>query len=169
VKDLLRLARLDAGQEAVELAPCDIQAIVTGVVADLDQVVQEKRQRIEIVVPPDARTLVADPAKLHDILRNLIENAVNYTPEDGKIELTTRNVDDQFEITVLDSGPGLPQQDLLRVFERFYRVDKSRARPGTGLGLAIVKHLVQVMGGTVTAGNRHEGGAQFTVRLPLRK
>jgi two-component system phosphate regulon sensor histidine kinase PhoR len=169
VKDLLRLARLDAGQEAVELAPCDIQAIVTGVVADLDQVVQEKRQRIEIVIPPDARMLVADPAKLHDILRNLIENAVNYTPEDGTIELTTRNVDDQFEITVLDSGPGLPQQDLLRVFERFYRVDKSRARPGTGLGLAIVKHLVQVMGGTVTAGNRHEGGAQFTVRLPLRK
>ena len=69
-----------------------------------------------------------------------------------------------------DTGPGLPEQDLLRVFERFYRVDKSRARPGgTGLGLAIVKHLVQVMGGTVGSGNRGEGGAVFTVRLPLRK
>ena len=169
VKDLLRLARLDAGQEAVELAPCDVQAIATGVVADLEPVVQDKRQRVAIVVPPDARILVADPAKLHDILRNLIENAVNYTPEDGEVELATRLIGDEFEMTVSDTGPGLAEQDLLRVFERFYRVDKSRARPGTGLGLAIVKHLVQVMGGTVTAGNRDEGGAVFTVRLPLRK
>jgi two-component system, OmpR family, phosphate regulon sensor histidine kinase PhoR len=169
VKDLLRLARLDAGQEAVELAPCDVQAIATGVVADLEPVVQDKRQRVAIVVPADARILVADPAKLHDILRNLIENAVNYTPQDGEVELATRLIGDEFEMTVSDTGPGLADQDLLRVFERFYRVDKSRARPGTGLGLAIVKHLVQVMGGTVTAGNRDEGGAVFTVRLPLRK
>jgi len=138
-------------------------------VADLEPIVREKRQRVAIHVPDEARTLVADPAKLHDILRNLIENAVNYTPEDGEVELATRRVDDRFAITVSDTGPGLPEQDLLRVFERFYRVDKSRARPGTGLGLAIVKHLVQVMGGTVTAGNRDEGGAVFTVQLPLRK
>jgi two-component system phosphate regulon sensor histidine kinase PhoR len=169
VKDLLRLARLDAGQETVELAPCDLQAIATGVLADFEPLVQEKRQRVEIDVPPEARTLEADPAKLHDILRNLIENAVNYTPEEGRIGLTTRLAGGQFEINVSDTGPGLPEQDLLRVFERFYRVDKSRARPGTGLGLAIVKHLVQVMGGGVTAGNRAEGGAVFTVRLPLRE
>jgi two-component system phosphate regulon sensor histidine kinase PhoR len=169
VKDLLRLARLDAGQEAVELAPCDVQAIAAGVVADLEPAVKEKRQRVEVNVAAEARTLEADPAKLHDILRNLIENAVNYTPEDGRIELATRLAGDAFEIAVRDTGPGLPAQDLLRVFERFYRVDKSRVRPGTGLGLAIVKHLVQVMGGTVTAGNREEGGAVFTVRLPLRK
>ena len=170
VKDLLRLARLDAGQEAVELAPCDVQAIAGGVVADLDPLVQEKRQHVQVGVPADARMLVADPAKLHDILRNLIENAVNYTPEDGGIELTTRLSGGQFEITVSYTGPGLPEQDLLRVFERFYRVDKSRARPGgTGLGLAIVKHLVQVMGGTAVAANLPQGGAVFTVRLPLRK
>jgi two-component system phosphate regulon sensor histidine kinase PhoR len=170
VKDLLRLARLDAGQETVELAPCDVLAIAGGVVADFEPTVREKRQRLDLAVPAEARTLVADPAKLHDILRNLIENAVNYTPEDGVIELATRVDDERFEIRVSDTGPGLPEQDLLRVFERFYRVDKSRARPGgTGLGLAIVKHLVQVMGGTVIAGNRTEGGAVFTVRLPLRQ
>jgi two-component system phosphate regulon sensor histidine kinase PhoR len=170
VKDLLRLARLDAGQEAVELAPCDVLAIATGIVGDLEPLVQEKRQRITVEVPAEARMVVADPAKLHDIMRNLVENAVNYTPEDGQIELAARVAADQLEITVSDTGPGLAEQDLLRVFERFYRVDKSRARPGgTGLGLAIVKHLVQVMGGRVTAGNRAEGGAVFTVRLPLRK
>ncbi len=71
-------------------------------------------------------------------------------------------------LRVLDNGPGIPQADRLRVFERFYRVDKSRSRApgGTGIGLAIVKHLVELLGGTVTAGSRAEGGAVFTVRLP---
>ena len=88
VKDLLRLARLDAGQEAVELAPCDVEAIASGVVADLEPLVAgEAAARADRAFPPEARMLVADPAKLHDILRNLIENAVNYTPEDGAIEL----------------------------------------------------------------------------------
>jgi signal transduction histidine kinase len=76
-------------------------------------------------------------------------------------------VDGTFVITVADSGPGIPDEDLRRVFERFYRVDKSRARPGgTGLGLAIVRHLVELHGGEASAANRPEGGAVFTVRLP---
>jgi two-component system phosphate regulon sensor histidine kinase PhoR len=167
VKDLLRLARLDAGQEAVEYAPCDVHGLTASVAADFDSVVREKRQFVSIDVPPEARMLVADPAKLHDVIRNLVENAVNYTPEDGLIELHARIIGDEYEIAVSDTGPGLPEQDLTRVFERFYRVDKSRTRPGgTGLGLAIVKHLVQVMGGTVAASNAPEGGAVFTVRLP---
>jgi two-component system phosphate regulon sensor histidine kinase PhoR len=169
VKDLLRLARLDAGQEAVEYAPCDVQALATSVAADLEGVIREKRQLVSIAVPPEARVLLADPAKLHDVLRNLVENAVNYTPDDGLITLHAGIAGDEYEITVSDSGPGLPEQDLIRVFERFYRVDKSRTRPGgTGLGLAIVKHLVQVMGGSVVASNRADGGAVFRVRLPVR-
>ena len=169
VTDLLRLARLDAGQETVDYASCDILATATGVVADLEQLIAEKQQRVTLSIPPDARTLVVDPAKIHDILRNLIENAVNYTPDGGAIDVASTVTGESFELMVRDTGPGLPAGDLVRVFERFYRVDKSRARPGgTGLGLAIVKHLVQVMGGTVTAGNRPEGGAVFTVRLPIR-
>jgi two-component system phosphate regulon sensor histidine kinase PhoR len=74
------------------------------------------------------------------------------------------------EIVVSDSGPGIPPADLTRVFERFYRVDKARSRPGgTGLGLAIVRHLVELHGGRVTAENRPEGGARFTVSLPVRR
>ncbi len=169
VTDLLRLARLDAGQETVDYATCDVAATANGVVADLEQLIAEKQQRVTVSIPADARTPVTDPAKIHDILRNLIENAVNYTPEGGAIDVAAAVTRHGFELTVTDTGPGLPDGDLIRVFERFYRVDKSRARPGgTGLGLAIVKHLVQVMGGTVTAGNRPDGGAIFTVRLPLR-
>lgn len=169
VKELLRLARLDAGQEAVEYAPCDVQAIATSMAADFEPMIREKRQRLDLRVAPEARTFIADPAKLHDILRNLVENAVNYTPEHGRITVSTAARNDQFVLTVSDTGPGLPEQDLARVFERFYRVDKSRARPGgTGLGLAIAKHLTQVMGGSVAAANLPKGGAAFTVTLPHR-
>jgi two-component system phosphate regulon sensor histidine kinase PhoR len=167
VKDLLRLARLDAGQEGVERAPCDLEALVGSVVADFDALVAEKRLQLQTSVDAATRTIEADPAKLHDVLRNLVENAVNYTPEDGRIDIGSRANGSRVLLTVADTGPGIPPDDLIRVFERFYRVDRSRARPGgTGLGLAIVKHLVQVMDGEVWAENRPQGGALFTVTRP---
>jgi two-component system phosphate regulon sensor histidine kinase PhoR len=166
VSDLLRLARLDARQEVLERVSCDVRQIFQAVVADLTPSIEAKRQRVAIDVPGDACRVPADPAKLHDVLRNLVENAVNYSPDDSDIRLQAARNDGSCVIEVVDSGPGLPPGDLTRVFERFYRVDKSRSRPGTGLGLAIVKHLVELHGGTVVAANRPEGGAVFTVTLP---
>jgi two-component system, OmpR family, phosphate regulon sensor histidine kinase PhoR len=169
VKDLLRLARLDAGQETAELASCDVEGLIHGVLADFELTAGEKRQQISATIAPEVRTLLVDPAKLHDVLRNLVENAVNYTPEDGMIGVVAHGQDGRFMLSVSDNGPGIPPDDLGRVFERFYRVDKARARPGgTGLGLAIVKHLVHVLDGEVTAVNKPEGGATFTVVLPMR-
>jgi len=167
VKDLLRLARLDAKQELLETARCDIKQIFNAVTADLAPTIEDKRQQVMLDVPPEARHVDGDPAKLHDIIRNLVENAVNYSPEGAEVRLGAAQQRGTYTITVADSGPGIPTEDLTRVFERFYRVDKSRARPGgTGLGLAIVKHLVELHGGEATAANRPEGGAVFTVRLP---
>ena len=166
VSDLLRLARLDARQEVLERAMCDVRQILQAVVTDLAPTIEAKEQRVVIDVPEEACRVAADPAKLHDVLRNLIENAVNYSPDQTEIRLSAARTDGSCAITVSDSGPGLPPGDLTRVFERFYRVDKSRSRPGTGLGLAIVKHLVELHGGTVMASNRPEGGAVFTVTLP---
>jgi two-component system phosphate regulon sensor histidine kinase PhoR len=167
VKDLLRLARLDAGQETTEMVDCDLNAIVQGVANELANVIASKGTVVEIDIAADARTITSDPAKLHDVLRNLLENAVNYSPEGGAVRVEVTRSDGSLTLAVLDTGPGIPAADLTRVFERFYRVDKSRSRPGgTGIGLAIVKHLVELLGGTVTAGNREEGGAAFTVRLP---
>jgi two-component system, OmpR family, phosphate regulon sensor histidine kinase PhoR len=166
VSDLLRLARLDARQEVLERVACDVRQILQAVVADCEVTIDAKEQRVVIDVRDDASRVVADPAKLHDVLRNLVENAVNYSPEQTEIRLDAVRADGNCVITVKDSGPGLPAGDLTRVFERFYRVDKSRSRPGTGLGLAIVKHLVELHGGTVVAANRPEGGAVFTVTLP---
>ena len=167
VKDLLRLARLDARQELLETARCDIKQIFNAVTADLAQTIEDKGQRITTDVVPEARLVDGDPAKLHDIIRNLVENAVNYSPEGAEVRLGAARHNGTYTITVADSGPGIPNEDLTRVFERFYRVDKSRSRPGgTGLGLAIVKHLVELHGGEAVAENRPEGGAVFTITLP---
>jgi two-component system, OmpR family, phosphate regulon sensor histidine kinase PhoR len=168
VKDLLRLARLDAGQETMEMVDCDLNAIVQAVAHELASLIAARRTAVEVAIATDVRTITSDPAKLHDVLRNLLENAVNYSPDDGSIRVEAERSGTGVAISVLDTGPGIPAADLTRVFERFYRVDKSRSRApgGTGIGLAIVKHLVELLGGTVTAGNRPEGGAAFTVRLP---
>ena len=168
VNDLLRLARLDAGQEVPEFAACDVVALMNSLVTDFEPAAQGKQQRLQMSVAPAAATLVVDAAKVHDILRNLIENAINYTPEGGSIEISADVADGRYRFSVQDTGPGIPAEDLGRVFERFYRVDKARARPGgTGLGLAIVKNLAHVLGGEVTAANRDTGGAVFTVTLPF--
>jgi two-component system phosphate regulon sensor histidine kinase PhoR len=167
VVDLLRLARLDAHQERLETATCDLRALADAVATDLTQTIEAKQQRLTIAIHDRARTVTGDQAKLHDVLRNLMENANNYTPKGGEIRVTTAVASGQVTVEVSDSGPGIPAEDLVRVFERFYRVDKSRAHPGgTGLGLAIVKHLVNLHGGTVRAENRPEGGASFVVTLP---
>ncbi len=168
VKDLLRLARLEAGQETVEVAPCDMIALVRGIAADFEPIATAKQQTIGCTVSPDAAMLETDAAKLHDIIRNLVENAVNYTPEGGAIDISATVVAERFQLSVADTGHGIAPDDLGRVFERFYRVDKSRARPGgTGLGLSIVKHLVQVLGGEVFVENQTAGGALFTISLPV--
>lgn len=168
VKDLLRLARLDARQEPLDIVSCDLHQLFSAVVADLAPAIEARRQKVTLAIDPPGCTVEADSAKLHDVLRNLVENAVNYSTDEADIRLSARRGDGGVHIEVADSGPGIPPEDLTRVFERFYRVDKSRAGPGTGLGLAIVKHLVELHGGEAHAGNRSDGGAVFTITLPAR-
>jgi two-component system phosphate regulon sensor histidine kinase PhoR len=167
VSDLLRLARLDAGQETLDIVPCDTRALLHAVVADLAPSLEARGQRVDITVAPDAATIRADPTKLHDALRNLVTNASSYAPEHTTIAVEAARHGSRVALSVSDQGPGIPEEDLTRVFERFYRVDKSRARDpgGTGLGLAIVKHLVELHGGQVSAANRPGGGAVFTVEV----
>ena len=135
---------------------------------DLEPSIEARRQRLDLRLADDASNVMGDPAKLHDVLRNLVENASNYSPEGGTIEISSRRQGAMIEIVVADRGPGIPAADLPRIFERFYRVDRSRTRDpgGTGLGLSIVRHLVELHEGTVSAANREGGGAIITIRLP---
>jgi two-component system phosphate regulon sensor histidine kinase PhoR len=171
VRDLLRLARLDAGQEALEHLPCSVDSLFAGVETELEDAIEARRQTVERHIAPDAQTVSGDPAKLHDALRNLLENATNYSPEGARIVMGADRRNGRILLTVSDEGPGVPEADLPRIFERFYRVDKARSRDGrdpggTGLGLSIVKHLIELHGGRVSAANRPHGGAVFTVDLP---
>ena len=171
VRDLLRLARLDAGQEPLEHVHCSIESLFTGVETELADALEGREQIVEHQIAPDATMVTGDPAKLHDALRNLLENASNYSPASGRIVMASEKRGDRLLLRVSDQGPGVPESDLPRIFERFYRADKARSRGerdpgGTGLGLAIVKHLIELHGGTVSAANRPGGGATFTIELP---
>ena len=116
-------------------------------------------------------TVLAARDEIHQIIYNLADNAVKYSPPGSTVQVSLLHRGDQVVLTVEDNGPGIPEEDLPRLFERFYRVDKARSRAagGTGLGLAIVSDTVRKRGGTVEAGNRPEGGAVFTVRWPWQK
>ena len=171
VRDLLRLARLDAGQERREHVPCLVEALFEGVEEELESSLDARRQEVRRDIAEEAGTVYGDPARLHDAFRNLLENAINYSPPGSTIGMAARRAGSRVLLSVTDEGPGIPEADLPRVFERFYRVDKARSRGeqdpgGTGLGLAIVKHLIELHGGRVTAANGPRGGAVFTVDLP---
>jgi len=171
VRDLLRLARIEAGHDTVDRVPCAIDRVVTAVETDLAGLLAAKRVTVERAIDADAAIVDADPAKLQDVLRNLIENAVNYSPDGGRVSVSSTRSGARLLLRVADEGPGIPPADLDRVFERFYRVDKARTREGhepggTGLGLSIVRHLIGLHGGTVQVANRAPHGAVFTVDLP---
>jgi two-component system phosphate regulon sensor histidine kinase PhoR len=171
VRDLLRLARIEGGQETLDRVPCSIDGLLGAVEADLATLLSSKQLRIDRTIAPDAATVPGDPNKLQDVLRNLLENAANYSPLGGRIAVSVSAADGRVQLRVADDGPGIPPADLARVFERFYRVDKARTRDGgdpggTGLGLSIVRHLVGLHGGTVNAANDPPRGAVFTVDLP---
>jgi two-component system, OmpR family, phosphate regulon sensor histidine kinase PhoR len=171
VRDLLRLARLDAGQEPIEQVSSPVESLFDAVETELAPAIEARQQIVAHRIASDATTVVGDPAKLHDALRNLLENATNYAPESSRITMGAERFGQRIRLTVSDEGPGIPETDLPRIFERFYRVDKSRTRGtrdpgGTGLGLAIVKHLIELHGGKATAANRPDGGAVFTIELP---
>ncbi len=171
VRDLLRLARLEAGQEPLERVDCSVESLFSSIETDLSAVLEARDQRVDRDVAADAGLVSGDPAKLQDALRNLLENAANYSPEGSRIVLRARREGKHIALAVIDEGPGIPPEDLARVFERFYRVDKSRTRDrkdpgGTGLGLSIVRHLVELHGGRVIAANRQTRGAVFTIELP---
>ncbi len=166
VSDLLDLAQIEAGGQAV-----DIRAIsVFNAVADAMEVLQGKadrrHQEVTIAVPEDLMVM-ADTVALHQMLVNLIDNAIKYTPDGGHLSVEAARVLGSVQIDVADDGPGIAAVHRSRVFERFYRVDPGRSRGmgGTGLGLSIVKHLAELQGGTVQVLSNQPRGARFRVLL----
>lgn len=170
ILDLLSLARIESGEELFTFREVSLAAAVNACLERQRARADAKNQQLAAVPPADPRPVLAwaDEEALAHILDNLVDNAIKYTPAGGRITVHWGNDGDWVFLEVTDTGIGIPEQDLPRIFERFYRVDKARSRElgGTGLGLAIVKHLVQALGGSVTARSQLGQGSTFRVRLP---
>lgn len=166
-EDLLRLTRLDSG--VMEKAGVvDVLPVLEQVMRMMSLVAQDKA--VDLTYEAVEGCLVLGTRdEIHQVIYNLTDNAVKYSASGGAVQVRLRPVEGWVELQVSDNGAGIPEEDLPRIFERFYRVDKARSRAagGTGLGLAIVSDTTKRRGGTVSAANRPEGGAVFTVRWPL--
>lgn len=170
ISDLLSLARVEAGTDTFEPQRVALGPFVAACLARHRGRAEANGQALEASppVPDDDLAVWADEEALDQILGNLVDNALKYTPAGGRIKVGWEADDGEVVLTVQDSGIGIPERDLPRVFERFFRVDRARSRElgGTGLGLSIVKHLAQAMQGGVSATSRVGHGSTFTVRLP---
>ncbi len=173
VDDLLTLSALEAGagrQPPADAVP--VEEAVDAVLAPFEPVFAKKRLRLVRTIPAGLPRAAAPRERFERALRNLIDNAAKFTPEGGEVRIAARAAPSggAVEISVSDTGPGIPLEEQARVFERFYRIDKSRSREagGTGLGLAIVKHIVQQAGGTVSLQSEPGRGSTFTVTFPAR-
>ncbi len=169
--DLLTLSRLESLERAPQREPVDLAAIVQRAVDLMAETAEEKRVEVKVEaqeVPPIPR-LAGDAEGLERLIVNLLDNGIKYNRLQGRVTLRLKTEGGQVVLEVADTGIGIPQDALGRIFERFYRVDKGRSREdgGTGLGLAIVKHVVQAHGGAVDVESRLGQGSTFRVRLPL--
>jgi two-component system phosphate regulon sensor histidine kinase PhoR len=168
ILDLLRLARIESGEQTFDIAAVPVAKAIDACLADHHNAAEAKSIRL-LCQPPDATTHVrADEEGLRQILDNLVDNAIKYTPAGGTVTVRSSREGRTVKLEVEDSGIGIPRQYQPRVFERFFRVDKARSRElgGTGLGLSIVKHLAQSFGGTVSVQSQPGKGSTFTVELP---
>ncbi|WP_161881262.1 sensor histidine kinase [Deinococcus alpinitundrae] len=176
VGDLRTLSLADAGRLPLQLAPLDLSALVLRISQSFASKAQAANIHLALQVPPGELPTLADRDRLGQVLINLLENALRYTPAGGQISVSTRAYSGQAQtgqavLSVRDSGPGFPAGSEQQVFSRFFRGDQSRTRDsgGSGLGLAIVSALVQAHGGAVVARNALSGGAEVEVRLPLHE
>ncbi|TVR02924.1 MAG: HAMP domain-containing protein [Deltaproteobacteria bacterium] len=169
VEDLLALARVEAiGVEDVK-QDVRLRRLVSEVLSALRESVEEKGHRVTVAVEDSAEVIRSDARAIEYMVRNLLENAVKYTPAGGRIEVRAALEEDgTYVMEVEDDGMGIESRHLPRIFERFYRIDKGRSRDvgGTGLGLSIVKHYATALGGTVEVRSELGQGSTFTVRLP---
>ena len=172
VSDLLQLARADAGQAIISQQEVIDMRDVIASVEDTVSVIAPEQIEIRFITPPVAIYVMADADRLKQVLLNLTNNAIKATQAGGKVTVTLRSSNDQAIVRVIDTGIGIAPADQQRIFDRFYRVERSRTRSrlyggGTGLGLAIALTIIKAHGGTIELESELNKGSTFTVRLPV--
>jgi two-component system phosphate regulon sensor histidine kinase PhoR len=165
--DLLILARLEARTDPLDIQPLSLRLFLQKILEEWQPRLREKK--VSLDVKPEVETIPADPFRLEQVIGNLLENAIKYSPPGAEINIRALPVGDRVELRVEDTGVGIPPGDLSHVFERFYRVEKARSREagGTGLGLSIVKHIIGLHGGEVRAESTFGKGTAIVIHLPM--
>jgi two-component system sensor histidine kinase BaeS len=168
VEHLLDLSQVEAGSLNLAIEPLPVLSVIERSLAPFQARAEAARLRLDVRVPPGISAIRADAVRAVRVLANLLDNAVKFTPPGGRIVVTAAERRETVEVSVGDTGPGIPPGEESQIFGRFYRVDKARARGrgGAGLGLAIARRLAEAQGGSISVRNREEGGALFTVAFP---
>ena len=174
VTDLLHLSRIDNATSHLDVELINFTAFITFILNRFDQIRgQDEEKKYELVrdYPITSVWIEIDTDKMTQVIDNILNNAVKYSPDGGKITVTMKTTDDQMILSISDQGLGIPKQDLPRIFDRFYRVDRarSRAQGGTGLGLAIAKEIIKQHKGFIWAKSEYGKGSTFTIVLPYDK
>jgi two-component system phosphate regulon sensor histidine kinase PhoR len=171
VTDLLVLSRVESEEEALDRRPVDIRRTLRDAAGRLSPESRGRDVEFQVVLPKDSVTILGDEESLRQVVDNLLDNALKYTPDGGGIELRLLQAEGEVVIEVEDTGIGIEGRHLDRIFERFYRVDKARSRElgGTGLGLSIVKHITNAHGGRVSVRSEAGRGSTFRVSLPAHE
>lgn len=171
VRDLLQLSNLDFQQAKWNKKPVSINKLIEKAVLKLEVSAQNKQQRINLEMDENAAIVYADEDKLEQVILNILSNSIKYTPEGGEINIQADKTSDFVDIRIKDNGIGIPEKDLPRIFERFYRVDKARSREmgGTGLGLSIAKEILEAHDGEIKITSQDGNGTEVILYLPLFK
>ena len=169
VDDLLTLAQLESSTPNLQLSEVRLTEVFAAIVLDWGKRFAEKRLSIEVGIPSDLPLIRAEETRLQEVLYNLLDNALKYTEPGGRIRLRAERRGEEIVLSVSDTGVGVPEADLPRIFERFFRADKARSREvgGTGLGLSIVKHIAQMHGGRVEGESILHRGTTIRVIIPI--
>jgi two-component system phosphate regulon sensor histidine kinase PhoR len=169
IDDLLDLSKIESGKMRMALEPLEISTLVKRSLGVLDKTIKEKSLSVTVDLSNDLPKVSADRDRCPQVFLNLLDNAVKYTPDGGSIKVAASVKDKFVQVDISDTGIGIPESDLPRIFERFYRVDKGRSRElgGTGLGLSIVKHIIHAHGGEVWAVSAAGQGSTFSFTIPL--
>jgi two-component system phosphate regulon sensor histidine kinase PhoR len=166
VEELLELSRIESGQVPLRLNPVIPYAVISPAVERLRAQAVRGQLTLELNVSRDLPLVLVDAGRIHQVVTNIVHNAIKFTPHEGHIMVSASADATKVTVAVTDTGSGIAPGDLTRIFERFYKVDRSRAVGGTGLGLAIAKHIVQAHGGTIWAVSQEGKGSTFFFTMP---
>ena len=167
VEELLELSRIESGRVPLRLAPAAASDLISGAVERLAMQAERAGLSVTVNCPAGLPPVLADRQRLEQVLVNLLHNAIKFTPPGGSIEMSAAAQEGRVVFSVTDSGVGIPQKDLPRIFERFYKADRARASKGTGLGLAIARHQVEAHGGAIWAESKDGQGSTFYFSIPV--